>query len=71
MQCTMEAIRKGPPDHIGVQLGKAMIDQYWSISSVASHLGISRQALYNIVIGKSYPRQALREKIETLLNPTE
>lgn len=64
----MEAIQNGPSDHIGIRLGRVMIEEHWSVVDVASHLGISRQGLYNIVTGKSYPRVQLREKIEALLN---
>lgn len=68
MQCTIDAIMRGPADHIGVQLGKVMVSEYWSVVAVADHLGISRQGLYNIVTAKSYPRAELRAKIEDLLN---
>lgn len=71
LSSTIAAINAGPESHPGVMLGKAMLAKQLSVVAVAKELGIAKQTLHRLIVGKTYPRPDTHERIQQFLNTLE
>jgi transcriptional regulator with XRE-family HTH domain len=62
-----KAMEQADGDMLGVQLGRACLARDISVIAVASALGVSRTAVYNLFLGVSKPKDATAERIREYL----
>lgn len=62
-----KAIENADGSLLGVQLGRACLARDVPVITVASVLGVSRTAVYNLFLGSSKPREDTAEKIKAYL----
>ena len=63
----IEQNKKADDTLLGVQLGRVCIQRDVPVSDVASHLGVTRQTIYNWFCGVNPPR-AESEKIKEIIS---
>jgi len=63
----IEQNKKADDTLLGVQLGRVCIQRDVPVSDVASHLGVTRQTIYNWFCGVNSPR-AESEKIKEIIS---
>lgn len=68
LSSTIDAINKGDPNHPGIMLGKAMLAEQMSAVTVAEKLGIAKQTLHRLIVGKTYPRPETHQRIQRFLD---
>lgn len=60
-------INKADPTLVGVVLGKLCLAKGYSVIEVAEVLGVSRQTVYNWMIGRNKPRPRYEQKLRDLI----
>lgn len=60
--------KKADIDRLGVALGRAAIKKGMSVVDIASHLGVSRQTVYNWFVGAYDPKADQERSIQKLLS---
>ena len=63
----IQANDEASSDNLGVLLGRYCISRDIPVSDITSYFGVSRMTLYKWFTGKSEPRVAHRDKIQTML----
>lgn len=67
-QTVVEAIKATPKSHPGGKLGRFMLTNRISALDMAEQLGVRPMTIYSLITGASWPRQALFDKIEAVIN---
>lgn len=63
----VESIKATPKNHPGGKLGRFMLANRISALDMAERLGVRPMTVYSLITGASWPRPALLEKIEAVI----
>jgi transcriptional regulator with XRE-family HTH domain len=66
-QRIVSSIQNANPELIGVQLGQICLAKGYSVVEVAEVVGVSRQTVYNWMIGRNEPNRKYAEQLRTLI----
>jgi len=66
-QRIVKEIKNANPMLVGVELGQLCLDRGYSVVEVAEVLGVSRQTVYNWMIGRNKPRLKYEQQVRELI----